>query len=170
MRYTMETCKNLLEIIKLKNIHLERLSNTKGSVGEREIISRIESWIERPKGNELRILLKELSKTGVEIKKSSFDAIDCPKLVDFKNPEEVQAALRDMTFIEIKTANQKRVKENFEGFFFALTGSEISAAEQLGSKHKVALFNRIKDELLLTSIPEILARVKSMTWQLSVQL
>ena len=75
-----------------------------------------------------------------------------------------------MCFVEIKSANQARVKPGFSGFFFALTESEIVAAEALGKRHLVALYNKLTGELCLTSVPEILARAKSSNWQLSVQL
>jgi diketogulonate reductase-like aldo/keto reductase len=75
-----------------------------------------------------------------------------------------------MIFIEIKTSNQPRVKAGFEGFFFALTESEIAAADQLGQRHKVSLFNRLSGELPITSVSEILDRSKSLNWQVSVQL
>ena len=44
-----------------------------------------------------------------------------------------------MVFIEIKTSSHTRVKKGFREFFLALTENEISAAEQLGSRHRVAL-------------------------------
>lgn len=72
--------------------------------------------------------------------------------------------------IEIKSASQARVKPGFAGFFFALTEGEIVAAEALGSRHRVALYNKLTGELQLTSVPEILARARSSNWQLSVQL
>jgi hypothetical protein len=82
----------------------------------------------------------------------------------------VRALLPQIAFIEIKTANQTRVQPGFAGFFFALTESEISAAELLGVRHRVALFNNLIGELLMSPVPDILARTRSMTWQLSVQL
>ena len=75
-----------------------------------------------------------------------------------------------MCFVEIKTASQSRVKPGFDGFFFALTESEIVAAEVLGMCQRVALYNKHTGESLLTSISEILTRKKYSTWQLSVQL
>lgn len=104
------------------------------------------------------------------IKGSSFDAIAMPYPIDFADPAAVRSALGEMVFIEIKTANQARTKEGFAGFFFALTESEIAAAEALKERHRVALYNKLTTELLMTSIPEILARARSTTWQLSVQL
>ena len=75
-----------------------------------------------------------------------------------------------MTFIEVKTATQERVKPGFSGFFFAFTENEISAATQLGSRYKVALFNKRTKELLITSLPELMKRAGSTTWQVSIQL
>lgn len=161
---------NPIEIIRAKRVHIERLANQKGASGELAALERIENWLPRPKGLGMRVLLKELAATGIVIRPSSFDAISAPCAVDFQNEQSVREALPSLTFIEIKTSNQLRVKPGFDGFFFAITESEITAADQLGPRHRVALFNRLTEELLLTTIPEIVARSSSATWQLSVQL
>lgn len=62
------------------------------------------------------------------------------------------------------------MKPGFAGFFFALTEGEMAAAEALGSRHRVALFNKLTGELKLSSVQDILARARSSNWQLSVQL
>ena len=117
-------------------------------------------------------LLSALRKNGISIKASSFDAIALPDslTIDFQDPQSVAVALSEMIFVEIKTANQSRVKDDFSGFFFALTESEIAASEALGDQHRVLLYNRTTDARLLTSVPEIIARARSTTWQVSVQL
>lgn len=163
---------NPIELIKAKNQHIQRLANQRGAAGERTALVKMSNWIPRPRGNDLKTLLTALGKTGVSIKPSSFDAIALPNptLIDFSNPEAIEAALPDMIFIEIKTANQKRVKHDFSGFYFALTESEIAASDVLGARHRVALYNQLTDELLLTSVPEIIGRARSKNWQLSVQL
>ena len=159
-----------LDLLAAKRTHLTRLANQRGASGEAAVIASMENWTARPKGAGLKILLGELLKTGVEIRASSFDAISLPAPIDFKDAAQVSHALPSMVFIEIKTANQKRVKPGFHGFFFALTESEIAAAEQLGDRHRVALYNAATFELVLTSVSEIIGRARSMTWQLSVQL
>ena len=146
------------EIIATKTIHLERLSAQRGAAGEVALIDEMDEWVPRPKGRPLKILLGELTKIGISIKWSSFDAICLPRRVDFSNPDEVRSQINDMVFIEIKTANQSRVKPSFCGFFFAVTENEIEAAEQLKERHRVALYNKSTGELLLTSIPEIISR------------
>lgn len=161
---------DLFAIIAQKRAHLQRLANTNGALGERGAVLAMKTWLPRPRRNELKLLLDLLAETGVRIRPSSFDAIAAPGPVDFRDIDRLRAQLDDLVFIEIKTANQDRVKPGFGGFFFALTESEISAAEALGSRHRVALFNNRTGEVLLTSVPEILARSRSTNWQVSVQL
>lgn len=161
-----------IEVIELKRKHLARFANQTGAEGEAHAVDSMNDWVPRPKGNELKILLSALKSSGVEIKHSSFDAISHPNAeqINFANPLEVEAAVNEMVFIEIKTANQERVKEDFSGFFFALTESEISASEVLHGRHKVALFNKRTGAIQMTTVPEIIARAKSANWQVSVQL
>ncbi len=161
-----------LELLETKRKHIERLTNQRGLIGEQTIIGKMENWVQRPKGLGLKVLLSELEIVGISIKGTSFDAVNLQGLdsIDFTNASLVREMLPKMTFIEIKTSNQERVKPNFEGFFFALTENEIRASDVLGIRHKVALHNAVTGEVLITSVPEILARTKSMNWQLSVQL
>jgi hypothetical protein len=161
-----------IELIRSKRAHLARLANQSGSAGETAAVTAM-GWIPRPRGKGMSVLLEALKATGVVIKNSSFDAIRLPdsaQPLDFADECAVRSALPLMTFIEIKTANQGRVGEDFKGFFFSLTESEIAASEVLGERHKVALFNNQTGTILLTSIPDILARAKSTTWQVSIQL
>ena len=159
-----------LEVIAVKRAHLARLANQGGATGEQDLVSASEHWIPRPKGALLRKLIEALAGTGIHIKASSFDALVVPPDLDITDINALCARLCEVTFIEIKTANQPRVKPGFDGFFFALTENEIAAADALGTRHRVALYNKISGEILLTSVPEIVARAKSSTWQFSVQL
>ena len=163
---------NPIDVINSKKQHLARYANENGLNGELVTIESNENWIPRPKGNELKLLLSALEETGIIIKRSSFDALSIPKevTVDFNDLESIKASLSDIVFIEIKSANQDRVKEDFTGFFFALTENEIKAAEALGNRHQVALYNKKTSEILMTSVSEIINRAKSSTWQVSVQL
>lgn len=161
-----------LEVINSKKEHLARLANQTGAAGEAFLVSSMNDLIPRPKGQQLKNLLAALENVDIKIKHSSFDAISLPdgKEVDLNNPESINSVIDELIFVEIKTANQDRVKESFTGFFFALTESEISASEALGNRHKVIFFNKITGNTLVTSIPEIINRAKSTNWQMSVQL
>lgn len=163
---------SLVEIIKAKRTHLARFANQNGAAGEASALAEMAHWVPRPKGKALQVLLGALNATGISIKPSSFDAIALPLgcKLDFLSAVQVAKALPSMCFIEVKSANQSRVKPGFGGFFFALTENEISAAEQLHERHRVALYNKATGDVLLTSVAEIMGRAKSSTWQVSVQL
>ena len=141
-----------IEVIELKKKHLARFANQRGAEGEVYAVDSMNDWTPRPKGKGLKVLLKALANSGVSIKSSSFDAISHPYAdkIDFTNAATVEAFISDMVFIEIKTANQERVKEDFTGFFFALTESEIAASKALGARHKVALFNKKTGFILIS--------------------
>ena len=141
-------------------------------MGERAALGEMTNWVSRPRGPGLKVLLAALSEIGVVIKGSSFDAIELsqPGQLDFSDSVAVRAALPTMTFIEIKTINQERAAVDFAGSFFALTEGEIAASDLLGARHRVVLYDKRTGNLLVTSVPEIVARAKSTNWQLSVQL
>jgi hypothetical protein len=161
-----------LELVKARREHVARLANQRGADGEQLAFEEMQHWMPRPSGAGLKVLLDELRATGKVVKSTSFDAIHVPGVasIDFSQAAVVRAMLPDMTFIEIKSASQSRVKPGFAGFFFALTEGEIVAAEVLGSKHRVALYNKLTGELRLSSVQEIILNSRSSNWQLSVQL
>lgn len=162
------------ELLKVKREHVKRLVNANGAAGESMALTLLDSsrFVRRPKGSGLKHLMTALSETGITIKPTSFDVVALPEgqSVDFMSLDSTRLALPQMTFIEVKTSNQNRVKPDFSSFFFALTEGEIRAAEALGNRHGVLLINRATNASLLTTVPEILARARSTTWQVSVQL
>lgn len=164
----------ICELLKIKREHVQRLANINGAIGESIALGLLDGsrFVRRPKGVGLRHLMAALSETGITIKPTSFDvvALSEGRNVDFTSLDSIRLSLPQMRFIEVKTANQKRVKPDFSSFFFALTEGEIRAAEALGSRHGVLLINRATNASLLTTVPEILARARSTTWQVSVQL
>jgi hypothetical protein len=169
---TPQVLQGAIDFLNLKREHLKRLANEKGSAGELAVLASNPLLVRRPRGKALKNLMSALSDVGIVIKKASFDAILLPDglSVDFMNTDAIRSSLHLMIFVEIKTANQERVRDDFTGFFFGITEAEIDAAKALGEKHRVILLNRQTEAMLLTSIPEILARAKSTNWQLSVQL
>lgn len=167
-----EAMQSLAELINLRRQHTLRLANQNGAAGEAHVLSDASTYLPRPKGLAAQNLLSVLREGGIEIKLSSFDAIAFPQgaVVDLLDTSSIRQNLPQMTFVEIKTANQSRVRPDFSGFFFAFTEGELIASEILGERHKVLLVNKATGVVMLTSVPEILARSKSMNWQVSVQL
>jgi hypothetical protein len=162
----------LTELIQHRRKHADRLANQNGAAGEDHVLTDSSVYLPRPTGSHLANILLVLARAGTVIKKSSFDAIALPEgvTIDFSDIQSIEQHLEKLTFIEIKTATQSRLKDDFSGFFFAFTEGEILAAEALGERHKVLLVNKTTGNSLMTSVSEILARSKSQTWQVSVQL
>lgn len=163
-----------LELIESKRAHIARFSSENGISGERSLLDSQALWIKRPKGKEIKNLLAALKLfEGIEIKASSFDFVSFPEnvTIDFSDVSSLSAILKSLTFIELKTCNQKRVTTpDFKNFFFAITENEITAAELLGDRHKVVLHNKKTGDMLVTTVHEIINRASSKNWQLSVSL
>jgi len=160
------------EMLEIRRAHISRFSNISGMDGESSAVDSRANWINRPSGTELKNIITALNRERIHIKKSCFDAIEILNCatINFLDVDDICNNILNMVFIEIKTSNQKRVKPDFSGFFFALTEAEIVAAELLGDRFRVALFNNITKVILLTTVTNIIKRSKSMNWQLSVQL
>lgn len=163
---------DIAALLRMKREHLKRLANQSGAAGEHIVLTSGANLIPRPKGPALKALMEALADAGIKIKKTSFDAIYVPTttLINFADGASLRNAVRELVFVEIKTANQARVREDFSGYFFAFTEGEVQAAEVLGVRHKVILHNKLTGTTLVTSIPELLARARSTNWQVSVQL
>lgn len=165
---------NLLELIESKRVHIARYSSENGMLGEQSLLDSQALWIKRPKGKDMKNLLAALKQyEGIEIKASSFDFISIPESVsiDFGDVSSLAGVLKSLTFIELKTCNQKRVTNpDFRNYFFAITENEIIASELLGDRHIVVLHNKITGDKLATTIPEIIKRANSKNWQLSISL
>ncbi|MEZ8069171.1 hypothetical protein [Vibrio sp. FF145] len=70
---------DIIDILQLRKEHIDRLSSTSGSQGENLAIQKNQQWVERPKAKELNNLLSLLSKSGINIKRTSFNAIEIPE-------------------------------------------------------------------------------------------
>jgi hypothetical protein len=119
-------------LLAIKREHLKRLTNERGAAGEQQVLTDNAHFMARPSGKTLNAILAALAETGIKIKKTSFDAIYIADvdsiMIHLLNPAEMREAVKKMTFIEIKTANQARVRADFSGYFFAFTEGEIQAA------------------------------------------
>ena len=101
---------SLLELIESKRAHIARNSSENGILGERSLLDSQALWIKRPKGKDMKNLLAALKQfEDIEIKASSFDFISIPEnvSVDFSDVSSLARILKSLTFIELKTCNQK---------------------------------------------------------------
>ena len=152
------------------------LSTTTGASGERKIASGNSRRVPRPSGTALTHLLEVMANLGYPgIPPTGFDAVELPQEAceegfSFSSPELVLKWSEHFIFVEIKTCTQERVDEGFGRFLFSFPEVEIRAAEILGERHIVLLYNQLTGQTLRTCIPELLGRASSKVWQLTVQL
>lgn len=160
------------QLVRDRRAHLHRLASSGGAAGELFMRSAGKNWIPRPRGKQMDALMNALERSATPIARTSFDFIELPLKCDLDLASETSwfQWLPQLVFVELKTSNQSRVTADFEGFFFSLTEKEIAAFELLRERHVVVLYNAVTGVELRTSVPALVARARSATWQLSVQL
>lgn len=174
---TKPTPMTLTEIVDLakKVSSRQRGKNNAGSgaAAEKKALETF-SWSRRPIGKEMINLLAVLHQNRKFIDPTSFDALTTKngEEINFKSVDALSEIFDSLIFIEIKSGNQERLKEDFTDFFFALTYKEIQAALILEKQHMVVLLNTKpgKENILYTNVTALLERATSMNWQLSIQL
>ena len=149
-------------------------TTTTGALGERTLTQG--TRLPRPKGFELRNLLRAMDDLGYpDIPSTGFDAVDIPQEAHeagftFASERMVLEWCEHFRFVEIKTCTQERVDDGFGRFMFSFPAAEILAAEILGDRYLVVLYNSLTGQIREASIPELLSQTSSQAWQLTVQL
>jgi hypothetical protein len=90
-------------------------------------------------------------------------AFDCVRLdgdVNLDSVESIEANLRQITVIEIKSS-RKELPDDFAGHFFSLSGAEMLVAQSLKSRFKFAFVNINSGAHLELSIAEIFAHARA---------
>ena len=129
----------------------------------------------RPKGEGLRIVLEAMADIGFEdIPPTGFDAIDVPleagEDFTFLSRTQVRRWCDQFVFVEVKTCTQDRADGGFGKFLFTIPVSELRAAEILGDRFIMVLYNQNTGQTLETSAEALLARASSTNWVLQIQL
>jgi len=130
---------------------------------------------DRPTGDGLRNVLAAMEEIGFPgLPSTGFDKIEVPREAGphftFESEVMVRRWCEEFLFIEVKTCTQIRADESFGNFLFSFPETEIRAAELLGDRYVVILYNKLTEKTLRTSIPELIARTSSTAWQLTLQL
>jgi hypothetical protein len=88
-------------------------------------------------------------------------------MVDLTDPAEVEKHLDQIKVFEVKST-RKKLKADFSGYFFALTGAEILVAQSLKKQFGFVLVNTGTSQHLEISLSEIFARAKGIypTWSI----
>jgi hypothetical protein len=121
-----------------------------------------------PTGKQRQNLLVAFAKRGKVVYGKAFDVVKLSAPVDLADLTEVEKHLEQITVFEIKST-RKKLKADFSGYFFALTGAEVLVAQSLKKQFGFVLVNTGTGEHLEMSLSEIFARAKGIypTWSIS---
>lgn len=100
----------------------------------------------------------------------AFDIVRCPKNLDLNDAREVGRRLSEVLVCEIKSTNKPKVKPDFSGYFFSITGGEMLTAQSLGDQYRFIFVHTQTQRYLELSLQQIFARSRCIypTW--SIQL
>jgi hypothetical protein len=101
-------------------------------------------------------LLVAFAKRGKVVYGRAFDVVKLSEPVDLENLTEVEQCLGNVTVYEIKST-RKKLRTDFAGYFFGLTGAEVLVAQSLKKQFKFVLVNTGTREHVEMSLSEIFA-------------
>ena len=112
-------------------------------------------------------LLVAFAKDGKVIYGKAFDIVKLSASVDLDNLVDVERNLKDLVVMEIKST-RKKIKPDFSGFFFGLSGAEVLVAQSLKAQFRFAFVNTTTGEHMELTLVEMFAKAKGIysTWSI----
>src|SRR6516225_2724478 len=112
-----------------------------------------------PTGKQRQNLLVAFAKKGKVVYGKAFDVVKLSAPVDLDDLADIERQLNRITVFEIKSS-RKKLRVDFGGFFFSLTGAEVLVAQSLKSQFKFVLVNTTTGAYLELTLSEIFSRAK----------
>lgn len=104
-------------------------------------------------------LLIAFAKTGGVVYGKAFDAVKLARPVNLDFEEDISRKLKAVTLYEIKSTNRK-IKKNFEGYFFSLTTAELLVAQSLKKRFRFAFVDTSSRSVKEFTLTQIFAKAK----------
>jgi len=113
-------------------------------------------------------LLVAFAKAGKVVYGRAFDIVKVSGSVDLDDLADVEKNLKSLVVMEIKST-RKKVKADFGGFFFGLSGAEVLVAQSLKKQFRFAFVNTTTGEHMELTLAEMFAKAKGIysTWSIS---
>ncbi len=113
-------------------------------------------------------LLVAFAKGGKVVYGRAFDIVKLSTSVNLDNLADVEKNLKDLVVMEIKST-RKKLKSDFSGFFFGLSGAEVLVAQSLKKQFRFAFVNTTTGEHIELTLAEMFAKAKGIysTWSIS---
>lgn len=120
-----------------------------------------------PTSKQKRLLLVEFARRNLVVYGKAFDVVRIAGNIDLDDPAEIAAKLDTIILCEVKSSNRK-LPEDFRGYFFALTTAELLVAQNLKERFRFIFVNTVTGSFLELTLQELFARARGIypTWSI----
>ena len=120
-----------------------------------------------PSAKQKRLLLVEFARQNLVVYGKAFDVVKLIGNVDLDDSADIARNLGRMILCEVKSSNRK-LPEDFKGYFFALTTAELLVAQNLKQRFKFVFVNTVTGAYIELTLQELFARARGIypTWSI----
>jgi hypothetical protein len=120
-----------------------------------------------PTARQKRLLLVEFAKRNLVVYGKAFDVVKLAGSVDLDASADIERNLDKIVLCEIKSSN-KKLPEDFRGYFFALTTAELLVAQNLKHRYRFIFVNTITGAYIELTLQELFGRARGIypTWSI----
>jgi hypothetical protein len=129
------------------------------------ILLRSNSGFVVPTARQKRLLLVEFARRNLIVYGKAFDVVKLSGAVDLNDASDVERNIDSIVLCEIKSTNRK-LPQDFKGYFFALTTAELLVAQNLKKRFKFILVNTSTAKYTELTLQELFRRARGIypTW------
>jgi hypothetical protein len=120
-----------------------------------------------PTAKQKRLLLVEFAKRNLVVYGKAFDVVKLAQELNLDDASEIARNLDKIVLCEVKSSNRK-LPEDFKGYFFALTTAELLVAQNLRHRYKFVFVNTVTHTYLELTLQELFGRARGIypTWSI----
>jgi len=120
-----------------------------------------------PTAKQKRLLLVEFARRNLVVYGKAFDVVRVAGNLNLDDCTEIAAKLDNILLCEVKSSNRK-LPQDFRGYFFALTTAELLVAQSLKERFKFVFVNTVTGTFLELTLQELFARARGIypTWSI----
>lgn len=120
-----------------------------------------------PTAKQKRLLLVEFARKNLVVYGKAFDVVKHSGSLDLDDADEIARNLDKIVLCEVKSSNRK-LPEDFKGYFFALTTAELLVAQNLKHRYKFVFVNTVTNAYIELTLQELFGRARGIypTWSI----
>jgi hypothetical protein len=120
-----------------------------------------------PTAKQKRLLLVEFAKRNLVVYGKAFDVVKLAHKLNLDDASEIARNLDKIVLCEVKSSNRK-LPEDFKGYFFALTTAELLVAQNLKHRYRFVFVNTVTNAYIELTLQELFGRARGIypTWSI----